>query len=292
MLHPQQLPPLPYEFSGVTRQNDEALDPLAEKHLGCYVYVLLTIDGKAFYVGKGGGEGNGNSRVFSHFEDAEFLLQHQLQPGSAKQRKILETWKQEQKVRWFIARHGLDEMTAEHVEASLIDALPMTPNGELGNLVRGPRVRHGILDSQEVAALMAPLVSPTCEYPKVFVFQIQNALGDQREPYDAIRGDWRVNSSNRDLAVPVLAVGVKDGISRIVCDVQEWFERPSGNRKYAFKGEVLASHELLSKSFVNALSPSRGFLMYGGGYTILEFDGNGGFRCLRGSSDSTQWHRC
>lgn len=140
--------------------------------------------------------------------------------------------------------------------------------------------------------MKAPLVSPTCAYPKVFVFQIQNALGDQREPYDAIRGDWRVNPPNRDLAVAALAVGVRDGISRIVCDVQDWFERPSGTGKFAFSGVVLAGHELLNKSFVNALSPARGFLRYGGGYTILDFDGEGGFRCLRGSSDSTQWHSC
>lgn len=136
----QQPKPPPYEFSGVIRQNVETLDLLVETHLKCYVYVLLTTDGRAFYVGKGGGAGNGNSRLFSHFDDAEALLNRELPPGSAKQRKILETWKQEQKVRWFIARHGLDEKTAEHVEASLIDTLPMTPNGELGNLVRGPRV--------------------------------------------------------------------------------------------------------------------------------------------------------
>lgn len=288
MVEPQQ----PYEFAGVTRQNDETFDSLVEKHLGCYVYVLMTTDGKAFYVGKGGGDGNGNSRLFAHFDEAESILNREQQPGSAKQRKILEIWKQEQKVGWFIARHGLDEKTSEHVEASLIDTLPMTPNGELGNLVRGPRVRHGILDAGEVAALMAPLVSPANAYPKVFVFQIQNALGDHREPYEAIRGDWKVNLSNRDLAAPVLAVGVKDGISRIVCDVQDWFERPLGTRKYAFSGNVVPGHELLNKSFVNALSPARGFLMHGGGYTILNFDGNGCFRCLRGSGDSAQLHQC
>lgn len=278
-----------YEFTEVIRQNDESLDQRVEAHLGCYVYVLMTTDGRAFYVGKGGGAGDGNLRILAHFDEAASILDSKRLPVTSKQRRILETWKQEQKVRWFIARHGLDEKTAGHVEAALIDTLPMTPNGELDNLVRGPRVVHGILDSLDVSALNAPPVSPAHPYSKVFVFQIQNALEEGRDPYEAIRGDWTVRTENR---VPAIAVGVKGGISRIVCDVRDWFERPSGSGKQAFSGDVLAKHELLDKSFINAVSPARGFLRWGGGYTILEFDGEGNFRCLRGAGDAKQWHRC
>lgn len=277
-----------YEFDGVQRQNVEALDIRIEERLQCYVYVYRTLGGRVFYVGKGGGSGAGNSRVLHHFDEAEDALKRRIPPATAKLRAILETWKQEQRVDWFITRHGLDEATAMHVEAALIDAVPMTPNGEIANACRG-EIAHGLLLSDEVSALGASRVSPTNPFGKVFVFQIQNALEEKRSLFDAIRGVWRVNEVNRSLDAPVMAVGVRGGISQIVCSIDEWL--PVGN-KYAFNGAVLDDHELLHKSFVHVMSPARGFLMFGGGYTIVRFDGKGMFQCRRGCKTPDNWLMC
>ena len=279
-----------YEFEGVQRQNTEMLDPLIEAKLGCYVYVYRTYDGRAFYVGKGGGSGDGNSRVLSHFDEAEAVLLSRKTPSTSKLRTILDTWKAERRVDWFIARHGVDDPTARSIEAALIDTVPLTPNGELTNACRGT-TQYGLLLSGEVAALGAAIAAPTKAWDQVFVFQIQNALGDKRPPYEAVRGDWKVSVANRLLdGRVVLAVGVSNGISRIVCKINQW--TPTTNGRYMFGGDVLPVHELLHKSFVRTLAPCRGFLMFGGGYTVLRFDGQDHFQCRRGYQNPDEWFDC
>lgn len=282
-----------YEFHGVSPQNETGLfDAHINNALRCYVYAFRSLDGRIFYIGKGGGTGNGNERVLDHFAKAAETLTKRLPPRSDKERTILETWKQEMPVTWFIVRRGMDEPTAYDVEAALIDALPLSTNGGLHNLVRGAGTHKGLLEAAEVAALAAPPVSPSKALPRVFVFQIQNALQDStRNLYEATRGNWVVTEAQRAITDQPLAVGVVDGISHFVSTVGSWEPRPSSSRTFAFSGQPLEKHELANHSFVNVLAPAKGFLMRGGGYAIVEFDGHGRFRCLRGSSDK-EWRAC
>lgn len=284
-----------YEFEEVSCQNnpsDDRFDAGIEEKLKCYVYILMKPDDRrVFYVGKGGGKGDGNSRVFDHFDEAEQVLNKRELPLKGKVRAILETWKSSQKVAWLIVRHGLTEREAEDVEAALIDTLPLTANGSLENLIRGQRVYQGLLSSDEVGALSATPASPNNAYPVVFVFQIQNALSQGRSLYEATRGNWSLSQNSRSLPQP-LAVGVANGLSKIVCGIYDWETSPPGAKTYAFNGNGLGHHELLNRNFAAVLAPVMGFLMRGGGYIIVEFDGGGRFRVLRGSADKTTWHSC
>lgn len=282
-----------YEFDGVDPQNETGLfDAHINDALRCYVYAFRSLDSRIFYIGKGGGAGRGNERVLGHFADAAETLRKRLPPRSAKERTILETWKQEMPVTWFIVRRGMDEQTAHDVEAALIDALPLSTNGRLNNVVRGLGTHRGLLEATEVVALAAPPVSPRIELARVFVFQIHNALQDiTRSLYEATRGDWLVIRAQRGTIDKPLAVGVVNGISRFVSTIGSWDARPPGAQTFAFSGQPLEGHELANRSFVNVLAPAKGFLMRGGGYAILEFDGNGQFRCLRGSADK-EWRAC
>jgi hypothetical protein len=282
-----------YEFDGVESQNETGFfDAQINAALRCYVYAFRSPDGHIFYVGKGGGSGDGNERVLAHFAGAAETLRKRLPPRSAKERTILETWKQEMPVTWFIVRRGMDEPTANEVEAALIDTLPMSTNGKVDNIVRGLGTYRGLLEASEVAALAAPPVSPGMALSRVFVFQIQKAVQDStRSLYEATRGDWVVTEPQRGTTDQPVAVGVVDGISRFVSTVESWAPRPPGGRTFAFSGQPLEGHALAYRSFVNVLAPAKGFLMRGGGYAIVEFDGHGRFRCLRGSSDK-EWRAC
>lgn len=100
-----------------------------------------------------------------------------------------------------------------------------------------------------------------------------------------------MSKAQRGIIDKPLAVGVVNGISRFVSTIGSWDARPSAAHTFAFSGQPLEGHELANRSFVNTLASAKGFLMRGGGYAILEFDGNGRFRCLRGSSDK-EWRAC
>ena len=48
---------------------------------------------------------------------------------------------------------------------------------------------------------------------------------------------------------------------------------------------------LLNKNWNNILAVAKGFWQRGN-YLIIEFDGAGKFRIIRGSKDTTTWHNC
>ncbi|GAB1411713.1 hypothetical protein MASR1M97_04490 [Candidatus Desulfobacillus denitrificans] len=90
----------------------------AWRKLGCYVYALRDpCDKRVFYIGKGGGTGAGNNRVYDHFIEAEKPAR-----DGSKLNRIRAIWKSGKKVDWFIVRRNIDEQTALQIEGSLIDA--------------------------------------------------------------------------------------------------------------------------------------------------------------------------
>lgn len=283
------------EWSGVVRQNQERLDAAAMGRLGHYVYVLQDPDNdRVFYVGKGGGK-NGNDRVLHHFDEADAWLagDHAGEAIPEKIRTILSVWKRGRSVRWFIVQHNLaNEDEALRIEAALLDALALSRNGPLDNLQGGHGAReHGLLSASGVAAFNVPPANPTRPYRRVLVFPIQRALRSGVNAYDAVRRAWSAGDALRRNVPGCLAVGVDQGISRIVVDIAQWHESPGAPDKYEFTGAVLEEHELLHRNFSNVQAPAMGYWMHGN-FIGAEFDGQGHFRILHGAADKTTAYDC
>jgi len=283
------------DFRGVQRQNLEPdFDDNTRARLQCYVYALRNRrDRRIFYVGKAGGrDSQGNQRVLDHFDEAEHWISTRDREPNDKVRQIAQIWRDEEAVEWFIVRHGLTEDVALDVESALIDALGMSANGDTCNAIRGHGAHaRGLLSASDVASIAAPPVYPKA-CARVFVFQIQNAVGSAISLQQAVEGDWKVSEALRRVDDRPVAVGIVNGISRIALEVTGWQVYPVGSRTHRFAGQPLATDDLLNKSFVNITAPALGFLQYGGGYLVVEFDGRGKFRFLRGQRDKTTWHNC
>lgn len=285
-------------YIDVVRQNNEALNPNAFTFLGIYVYVLQDPSTKRiFYVGKGGstvaGAGS-NSRVLDHFDEAELWLM-QPQPSGVmpdKVRTILNIWRRGEAVNWFVVRHALRDVTeAFHIESALIDALPLSCNGPLDNVQGGMHANaHGLLSPAGVAAHGAVLVNPQQAYPHVLVFPIQTALNANQTAYGAVRGYWLTSLATRNMR-PCLAVGLVNGISRVVVEIINWTSAPAVPGKWEFSGNVVQNSDLLNKNFSNVQAPVMGYWMRGN-YIGVEFDGKDQFRIFRGSQNKTDWYPC
>lgn len=286
------------EFRGVTRQNFEDIDPQTEAQLKCYVYVLQDPNSRhIFYVGKGGGQGEGNQRVLDHFREAADWLAGRY-PGQvmpAKIYSILSIWSRGEAVVWFVVRHGLaTSAEAHHVEAALIDTLPLSPNSSLDNIQGGHHaLAHGLLSSSGVMHLNAPPVNPGQAFPRVLVFPIQTALEQGRTPYDAVRCCWKTNVDIREAGSddPYYAVGLSRELSRVVCRIDSWHKTSGNPNKYYFDGTVIDDSPLLDKNFSNVLAPVMGYWMRGN-YVGVAFDGAGNFQITLGAKDRDTVHPC
>lgn len=286
-------------FENVIPQNADTFDAATMSRLGIYVYALrdpLTM--RILYVGKGGGTDTnlvGNDRVFAHFEEATSWLrttQHRDVP--AKLRSILEIWRRGDAVDWFIVRHNLrDAAEAFHVESALLAVLPLSLNGSLDNIQPGNNYdAHGLLAREQVATFRAPHVNPQHTYSDVFIFPIQNALDEKHSPYEAVRRSWSINANLANAAPHTMtAVGVANGISRVVVSVDTWSQIVGLPNKWEFSGKILDDSELLNKNYVNVISQAMGFWMRGN-YIGASFDGLGKFQIIRGSAEPHTVHLC
>ena len=92
------------------------------KELGYYVYRLIDPrNGETFYVGKGKG-----NRIFEHLKKA--IKNEEELEEDLKYQRIREIENCGLNVIHIIHRHKLDEKTALHVEAALIDIFPSATN--------------------------------------------------------------------------------------------------------------------------------------------------------------------
>lgn len=244
-------------------------DMLQQERLGLYVYALLDPrDGKIFYIGQGR-----NNRIFDHFNDAENKLRSN-RILSSKEIRILDIWKNSEDVVWKIIAHKLSDESANATEAALIDSMSVSPNGPCLNEVRGPR--SSMLSEGEVATLGASPVNPDTSYSSVFMFPVHNALSDSRENiYEATRAAWSVSKHNRSRESH--AVGIKNGISIGGFSIDRWKQHGD---KFAFSGADDKS--LVNFDWKPIISQTIGYWQRGN-YLIVEFDGHGLFRFLRGS---------
>lgn len=255
-----------------------SFDPLEKSSLGKYVYALRDPrDRKIFYVGQGVGD-----RVFQHFNEAEdYYRKNKI--SSSKVIRILDIWNQNEDVEWIIIAYQLTDDQANKVESSSYDILSESPNGPPLNDVKPPY--STIQTSDQISQFSAESINPDKFYKRVFLFPIANALADGKSTYDATRGDWYIKESYQQ--TPAYAMGIKDYISVGAFQVDRWEQ--AGNKHRFIKSGKETS--LLNKNWSKVISVAKGYWQRGN-YLIVEFDGKGKFRILRGNGLSPSWIDC
>ena len=178
--------------------------------LGFYVYRLVDPrTGETFYVGKGLGE-----RVLQH---AWAALADGLPSDRLEQiRRIRECGQTETLI---IHRHGLDEATALHVEAALIDAYPA-----LTNLVRGHGAEFGTAGLSE---LIDRYAAPPADIPMpAILIKIEQEWRPElsaTQLYERTRRYWYCTPGGRS-PQPTHAIAVARGLIREVYRIERWEE--------------------------------------------------------------------
>jgi len=258
-------------------------DVIQKSKLGRYVYALRDPrDGKVFYVGQGVG-----NRIFDHFNEADHWLQkgedyclHKNNFASGKIIRILDIWRGDEDVDWFIVAHNIvdcdvDEIVSR-IESAVIDALSMSQNGVCLNEIKAPK--SSLLTQDNIEALSAEPVNPNIYISRVFVFPIQNSVAS-KSIYDATRQAWYVKQQYRETSIHTYAVGINKGISIGSYKVDQWF---SINDKHGFNGSD--DDLLFNKNWTAILSKVIGYWQRGN-YLIVEFNGKGACRIIRGCAD-------
>jgi hypothetical protein len=262
------------------------LDPLVKARLGQYVYALRDPrDKKIFYVGRGD-----NDRVFHHFNEAEKKSNLPIQQISSKAIRILDIWKNDEDVEWFIVAHNLtDGKTAEIIESAVYDSLGQSQNGEPVNENRTPR--SSLLLPEDLDAMAAEPVNPSRPFENVFVFPIHRALVARKDIYASTRAAWRV--ANHFQKLGGYAVGLQYSIAKGTFEIEEWNEIAGINKQeFVAKGhpDPIDVKELLNTNWTKIIAAAKGFWQRGN-YLIVEFDGAGKFRVKRGSQNK-DWQDC
>ena len=208
--------------------------PEVIKELNYYVYRLIDPrNGETFYIGKG----NGN-RIFQHLKCSQNILKNEDETDlELKFKRIRDIEKSGLNVIHIIHRHGLENNTAIHVEAALLDAYPGTTNivgGHYSNET-GPMNAYEILMRYK---------AETAELQHDVILININRTISNRETYDCVRFAWKLDVNRAKKAEYVLAV--EKGIIIGVFKPENWhlarkqyfpeFEDHT-NKRYGFIGE-------------------------------------------------------
>ena len=184
-----------------------------------YVYRLVDPrNGETFYVGKGSG-----NRVFEHAKGAVNTVDDR---QSLKIKRINKIIRDGHEVICLIHRHGMDEDTAFHVEAALIDAYSGLLNIQDGHYNDSLGVRSADLIIKQYAAKDADLSDHS--YLAITI----NKCFDEAESsvYDCVRYAWRLNPDRAKKVDYVLAVSF--GLIVGVYVVDEWMAATPENFPY------------------------------------------------------------
>jgi hypothetical protein len=195
--------------------------------LKTYVYRLIDPrNGETFYIGKGHG-----NRLFSHIR-AEI----DSNDPNDKLKRIREIRLGDFEVAHVIHRHGMDDNTAFHVEAALIDAYPGLTNiaGGVGNN------DYGAMHAKEI-------ISHYCAELAVFKHKALlinvNISATETSLYEATRFAWRIDRARAEQAEVALAI--RQGLILDAFIPRLWLPATSANfpghedapRRFGFEGE-------------------------------------------------------
>lgn len=178
--------------------------------LDFYVYRLVDPRNfETFYVGKGSGQ-----RVLQHAWDAldDALPSEKLD----RIRRIRSTGQEEILI---IHRHGLNELTAFHVEAALIGAYPGLTNLQPGHDTdQGPARLEALIDRYGAPEAVIPM-------PAIIIKIEQEWRPDLRpdELYERTRRYWVCSPEGRT-PPPTHAIAVARGLIREVYRIERWEE--------------------------------------------------------------------
>lgn len=238
-----------------------------------YVYALQDPDDQQiFYVGQGTG-----NRVFEHLDRAEKLLKSH-KSLTAKFEAIHSVWSRSRDVRLVVLAGGLNDREADLVESAALDALNISLNGELTNAIAAPQ--SSMVRVEDLAAAAYPHVDPNSRYSKVLLFPAPRKQKN-KDIYERCRRSWRVTKRHRDLgseAHATHAVAIVGGVSIGAYRVTKWNELDGG--KWEFEAQPCLDLEKLNWRTV--IEPAMGYWQRGN-YLIVEFDGMGQFRIVRGA---------
>ncbi len=227
------------KFSDCSLNRDE-FDSELEANLGAHIYVLVDpCRKKPFYIGKGGGVGQGNDRLLDHFDEAR--KQDPAGQTDEKIKKIHEIWGRGKEVDWWVQRVKKADNAGEialQVEAALIQFHNRISPGELTNDQKKFQGIMKLLSKQEVLDLGAKELKRE-KVPEQFLnipimlFNISNGHKERGSYQEALVRAWTISEKYRRLEGAV-AIGLVEGISRIAIRVKGWkpWEEEIPNNRY------------------------------------------------------------
>ncbi|WP_276378925.1 excinuclease ABC [Flavobacterium sp. H4147] len=223
-----------------------------QEELKSYVYALIDPrDYKIFYIGKG----NAN-RVFSHINEAI------LNPRETdKLETIRDIKNNNQKVKHFIIRHGLEDNEAILIESVLIDFLTYKDFAEIAKITNISSGHYSF--NQGIKTVEECEILYNCEElkkenvkHKILVININKTFGSKRnrknnDPiynrpniYEATRGWWVLDNNRAKKAEYVLAE--YRGVIRAIFKPEKWLQagEDRGRKRWGFEGTEISDKEI------------------------------------------------
>lgn len=224
-----------------------------QEELKSYVYALIDPrDNKIFYIGKGN-----TNRVFYHINEAII---------NASETEKLETIRaiknDNQKVKHFIIRHGLEENEAILLESVLIDFLTFKDFAEIAKITNIASGHHSFnygiktADECEILHNCEKLKIEDIEH-KILVININKTFGNKRNKkndnltyirpniYEATRGWWVLDNIRAKKTDYVLAE--YKGVIRAIFKPEKWLQdiENRGVKRWGFEGLEVTDRKVL-----------------------------------------------